>query len=264
MLAQPILLLFALGAAVQAHSTHDQQPIDPNADWATTHMKSEHHIDSWDAGSFFNLHDYNSNNAWSRSDIAKTLGLLDASTSHLTPTAKDAAVTKVLELFDQDRSGTVSFAEFTIGSAKGIKIPDFGYGPGHHGDDEYEYEIHHFEKYHDENTQEEDLNHPEDIEHFRKHDMLEEQAERQEQMDKMSVVEANIPGSLAMDESYDFTLEERWYRRHWSWLVLAIISRVAFWGLADQHVGDVNTQVLCWIAIFAAVYVLQMMKKSVG
>ena len=23
-------------------------------------------------------------------------------------------------------------------------------GPGHHGDDEYEYEIHHFAKYHDE------------------------------------------------------------------------------------------------------------------
>lgn len=23
-------------------------------------------------------------------------------------------------------------------------------GPGHHGDDEYEYEIHHYEKYHDE------------------------------------------------------------------------------------------------------------------
>nr|OQO23841.1 hypothetical protein B0A51_09785 [Rachicladosporium sp. CCFEE 5018] len=247
MLAQPILLLSALGAAVQAHGTHDQQPIDPNADWATTHMKSEHHIDSWDAGSFFNLHDYNSNNAWSRSDIAKTLGLLDPSTSHLTPTAKDAAVTKVLELFDQDRSGTVSFAEFTIGSAKGIKIPDFGYGPGHHGDDEYEYEIHHFEKYHDENTREEDLNHPEDIEHFRKHDMLEEQAERQEQMDKMSVVEANIP------------VKFRRGGRHWSWLVLAIISWVAFWGLADQHMGNVNTQVLCWIAIFAAVYVLQMM-----
>ncbi|KAK6436377.1 hypothetical protein LTR95_007435 [Oleoguttula sp. CCFEE 5521] len=193
MLPRPLFLLSALAVAVQAHGTHDQQPVDPNADWATTHMKSEHHIDSWDAGSFFNLHDYNSNNAWSRSDIAKTLGLLDPSTSHLTPTAKDAAVSKVLELFDQDRSGTVSFAEFTIGSAKGLRIPDFGYGPGHHGDDEYEYEIHHFEKYHDENTREEDLNHPEDIEHFRKHDMLEEQAERQEQMDKMSVVEANIP-----------------------------------------------------------------------
>lgn len=32
----------------------------------------------------------------------------------------------------------------------------------------YEYELHHFEKYHDENTKEEDLNHPEDIAHFKK------------------------------------------------------------------------------------------------
>ena len=38
-------------------------------------------------------------------------------------------------------------------------------GPGHHGDDEYEYEIHHFEKFHNEDTTEEELTHPEDIEH---------------------------------------------------------------------------------------------------
>ena len=33
---------------------------------------------------------------------------------------------------------------------EGQRLKDFGLGPGHHGDDEYEYEIHHFEKYHDE------------------------------------------------------------------------------------------------------------------
>ena len=37
------------------------------------------------------------------------------------------------------------------------------------------------------------MTHPEDIEHFRKHDMLEAQQERQEQMDRLSVIEANIP-----------------------------------------------------------------------
>jgi hypothetical protein len=87
----------------------------------------------------------------------------------------------------------VSFAEYTIGVAKGLTLPDFGLGPGHHGDDEYEYEIHHWEKYHDENTREEDLTHPEDIEHFRKHEQMEAQQERQEQMDPMAIVEANIP-----------------------------------------------------------------------
>lgn len=102
-------------------------------------------------------------------------------------------------------------------------------GHGHHGDDEYEYEIHHFEKYHDESksspsrckavvlkaiptrvlihrayvhqrpnpvrldTREEDLTHPEDIAHFAKHDALEDAAERQEQLDRMPIVEQNIP-----------------------------------------------------------------------
>lgn len=39
------------------------------------------------------------------------------------------------------------------------------WGPGHHGDAEYEYEIHHFEKYHNEDSPDSELNHPEDIEH---------------------------------------------------------------------------------------------------
>jgi hypothetical protein len=102
-------------------------------------------------------------------------------------------VRKVLELYDKDRSGTISFAEFLVGDAHGIKLPDFGYGPGHHGDDEYEYEIHHFEKYHGDDTTEEDLTHPEDIAHFRKHDIMEQEAERQAKLDRMEIVEANIP-----------------------------------------------------------------------
>jgi hypothetical protein len=37
------------------------------------------------------------------------------------------------------------------------------------------------------------LIHPEDIEHFKKHDELEDEAERQAQLDKMAIVEQNIP-----------------------------------------------------------------------
>lgn len=123
----------------------------------------------------------------------KTYGLMDESNRHVSQQEKDSAVQKIIQLYDRDQSGSISFAEYTIGEAQGIKLPDLGYGPGHHGDDEYEYEIHHFEKYHDENTSEEDLIHPEDIEHFRKHDMLEEQQERQERLDALPIIEANIP-----------------------------------------------------------------------
>jgi hypothetical protein len=45
----------------------------------------------------------------------------------------------------------------------------------------------------DENTREEDLIHPEDIEHFRLHDELEDEAERVAALDKLAIVEQNIP-----------------------------------------------------------------------
>ena len=42
-------------------------------------------------------------------------------------------------------------------------------------------------------TKEEDLTHPEDIAHFRKHDEMDAAAEYQERMDAMPIVEQNIP-----------------------------------------------------------------------
>ena len=42
-------------------------------------------------------------------------------------------------------------------------------------------------------TREEDLTHPEDIAHFAKHEREEAEAERQEELDKRSIVEENIP-----------------------------------------------------------------------
>jgi hypothetical protein len=48
-------------------------------------------------------------------------------------------------------------------------------------------------RYHDENTKEEDLIHPEDIEHFKQHDELQDEAERIAKMDRLSIVEQNIP-----------------------------------------------------------------------
>jgi hypothetical protein len=55
-------------------------------------------------------------------------------------------------------------------------------------------------RYHDENTKEEDLIHPEDIEHFRLHDELEDEADRVAALDKMAIVEQNIPLKFRRDE----------------------------------------------------------------
>ena len=51
-------------------------------------------------------------------------------------------------------------------------------------------------RYHDENTKEEDLIHPEDIAHFKQHDDLEDEAEAQAKLDSMSIVEHNIPAKF--------------------------------------------------------------------
>lgn len=48
-------------------------------------------------------------------------------------------------------------------------------------------------RFHDENTREEDLTHPEDIAHFASHDKLEEEQERIEALQKRNIVAENIP-----------------------------------------------------------------------
>lgn len=124
---------------------------------------------------------------------------MDESNKHVSEERKQEIVNNVLGLMDSDKDGVISRDEFTSfingdgGENGGSTLPDFGTGPGHHGDDEYEYEIHHWELYHDENSQLEDLTHPEDIEHFRKHEEMEDEEERLELLKQRRIVEENIP-----------------------------------------------------------------------
>ncbi|KAL9127689.1 MAG: hypothetical protein Q9217_003488 [Psora testacea] len=195
----PLLLPLA-----SAHGNHDQAPLTSpeEADWATRHMSEEHHIANLDPSAFFILHDYDANGQWTREEVRRTYGLDDESAKDVKEEKKQDIVNIVIDIFDKGKDGAVSRQEWMKGwREEGKRLPDFGVslmirgntGPGHHGDDEYEYEIHHFEKFHDENTREEDLTHPEDIEHFRKHDEMEAAAEKQEMLDRQQIVEANIP-----------------------------------------------------------------------
>lgn len=126
----------------------------------------------------------------------KTYGLLDSSNAHLSMDQKNAVVNEVLRLFNPSGSGSISLDEWRNQNQAGVRLPDFGYGPGHHGDLEYEYEIHHYEKFHGDGATDEELNHPEDIEHFRLHDEMEQAEERLQQLESMQIVEANIPGKF--------------------------------------------------------------------
>jgi hypothetical protein len=153
-------------------------------------------MEGWDAGSFFTLHDYNADGVWRPEEIQRTYGLLDPSNKDMSDERKEQIVRDVVGRIDRNGDGLISRAEFVMFIERGETLPDMGSGPGHHGDDEYEYEIHHWEKYHDENTKLEDLTHPEDIEHFKKHEEMDQAEEEQEEMDKMPIVLENIPAKF--------------------------------------------------------------------
>ncbi|PNY28446.1 calcium-binding protein [Tolypocladium capitatum] len=189
-----ILYPLALAGAVLAHGDHSQKPVvDEHANWMTKHMAEEHHMASWDAESFFTLHDYNGDGIWQAEELQRTYGLTDPSNRELSSERRAQIMRDLMKLLDGDGDGSVTRAEWAALVAQGKTLPDMGTGPGHHGDDEYEYEIHHWEKYHDENTKIEDLTHPEDVEHFKKHEEMERAQEEQEAMDKKSIIEENIP-----------------------------------------------------------------------
>ncbi|KAJ9300666.1 hypothetical protein DTO271G3_1830 [Paecilomyces variotii] len=188
-----VTALLGLTSIANGHGYHPPATQQGNLDWATMHMQEEHHIDNFDAASFFTLHDYDGSGAWTPDEVRKTYGLDDASTASVPEDKKQEVIREVFTLFDPLNSGVISFSDWMRLNQAGRKLPDFGLGPGHHGDMEYEYEIHHFEKYHGDDATEEELTHPEDIEHFRKHDEEELAQERLDQLEKMQIVEANIP-----------------------------------------------------------------------
>lgn len=166
--------------------------------FANSVTTEEHHIADFDGDSFFTLHDFDGDGFWSAAEIERTYGLNDASNDDLPAEKRAAVAPTILALFDKGSDGRISRTEWRKGFIEdGKTLPDLGTGPGHHGDDEYEYEIHHWEKYHDENTKLEDLTHPEDIEHFKYHEELEAKEEAEEQAriarEKLDVVWDNVP-----------------------------------------------------------------------
>lgn len=159
-------------------------------------LLEEHHIEGFDAGSFFALHDYDSSGTWTPDEVRKTYGLDDESNKGVDESRKDTAVRSVFDIFDPHHSGFITRDDWMKASQAGTRLPDLGFGPGHHGDIEYEYEIHHYEKYHGDDATEEELTHPEDIEHFRRHDEEEDAQIRLEKLEDMQIVEANIPAKF--------------------------------------------------------------------
>lgn len=110
-------------------------------------MTEEHHLDEWDPASFFSLHDFNGDGVWQPEEMLATYGLFDESNKDVSETRRAEIIAELTALLDRDGDGAVAKEEFTRALGEGKTLPDMGTGPGHHGDDEYEYEIHHWEKY---------------------------------------------------------------------------------------------------------------------
>jgi len=72
---------------------------------------------------------------------------MDESNKHVSQEGRDRVSREILNMIDRDGDGRISREEFVrFIDVEGKTLPDMGTGPGHHGDDEYEYEIHHWEK----------------------------------------------------------------------------------------------------------------------
>ncbi|TLS27247.1 hypothetical protein PpBr36_04414 [Pyricularia pennisetigena] len=201
MRSSPLLLLASFLGVARAHGDHGgygkKPEVPADASWMVKHMAEEHHADHWDAASFFTLHDFNSDGYLEESELLRTYGVFDESNKHVTKERKEEITKQLMDMLDTDHDGFVSHGEFLDFIHQGKTLPDLGLGPGHHGDDEYEYEIHHWEKYHDENTKLEDLTHPEDIKHFEHHEKMELE---QEKIDKMmasnEIMLENVPSKF--------------------------------------------------------------------
>ncbi|EEB05726.1 fungal protein [Schizosaccharomyces japonicus yFS275] len=141
------------------------------AGWIETHMQEEHHLDSFTDEYFFKVHDLGRKGFWDDKDILTLYGLLE--NDDVPFETKNDVLVDVLKRCDagqQDRK--VTMEEFVSFRQHGGELKDWGF-PGHHGDEEEEFEMHHVEKYHpNPDEPEENWNHAEDIEHFQKHEEM--------------------------------------------------------------------------------------------
>ncbi|KAJ7116817.1 precursor to secretory protein Ssp120 [Mycena crocata] len=175
------LALLVLAHHALAHGEHGMRPGEDIRAYAERHMASEHHIDSFDLQSFFQLHDLNRDGYWDKEEIEAIYGV-----HHLYSQKKskddeehqkkaDHISSTVLFLLDKDRDGKVSPEEFAAVGLDGLPNFDAMGAEGHHYDIESEFFLHHEEEFHStpETQTDESYNHPEDLEHFAHHEEIE-------------------------------------------------------------------------------------------
>jgi len=169
-------------------------------------MAKEHHIDSFDLKSFFQLHDLNRDGIWDREEIEAIYGVhhvlsQQKSKDEVEHQKKaDIITSTILDRMDKNKDGKVSQKEFEEVGLKGLpSFNDMG-AEGHHYDVESEFFLHHEEQFHStpETQTDESYNHPEDIEHFAQHEAIErKEAEKEARFQGITIEEALKQHELA-------------------------------------------------------------------
>ncbi|PVF97707.1 hypothetical protein CPB86DRAFT_807121 [Serendipita vermifera] len=186
-----LLLLGAAAGIVNGHGSHAEQKDDIAWDaksYAEQHMHKEHHIDSFDLASFFQLHDLNGDGHWDRAEIEAVYGVHHEYSKAKTPDEKaqqakaDTIVDAILKKMDKNGNGLIERSEFEAAGWEGLEsFKELG-ADGHHYDVESEFFLHHEEEFHStpETQTDESYVHKEDLEHFAKHDQIELDEENKE------------------------------------------------------------------------------------
>ncbi|KAG7099901.1 hypothetical protein E1B28_001701 [Marasmius oreades] len=193
------LYLISLAFAHGGHESSGPDKGETIQQYARRHMAKEHHIDSFDLRSFFQLHDLNRDGFWDKEEIEAVYGV-----HHVYSQKKskddvehqkkaDQIVTEVLRVLDANKDGRVTAQEFEIVGLDGLPNFDHLGAEGHHYDVESEFFLHHEEEFHStpETQTDESYNHPEDIEHFAQHEAIErKEVEREARFQGITVEEA--------------------------------------------------------------------------
>ncbi|KAK7464485.1 hypothetical protein VKT23_006655 [Stygiomarasmius scandens] len=190
-------------SVVLAHGGHEHEASGPAKgetiqQYARRHMAKEHHIDSFDLRSFFQLHDLNRDGFWDKEEIEAIYGVHHVYSQKKSKDDEehqkkaDHIVGEVLRILDASKDGRITPEEFEAVGLDGLPNFDHMGAEGHHYDVESEFFLHHEEEFHStpETQTDESYVHAEDIEHFAQHEQIErEEAEREAKYQGISVEE---------------------------------------------------------------------------
>jgi len=123
-----LLLLPFLTLTTTAQPNHNSDPPPPKQQtWAEQHLEQEHHINNFDPGAFFTLHDFDSSGTWTRDEVLRFYGLSQPDTINtVSEETKSHVWRTILDSMDDDRNGEISMEEFLKFCRGGNTLPDFG------------------------------------------------------------------------------------------------------------------------------------------